>query len=222
MRRLRSSIGRRLSAACGKVPRSPSGKAASGPRIFLVGHLSLWRLSLAAMVVPAMFVAATARGQDRVAFGLDWKAEAEYGGYYQALATGLYAKRGLDVTIEEGGPQVNHMLLLMAGRLDFNLGGGRAIEFAAAESAVSRRRGDLSERSRGADRSSRPGKRQLRGAEGQADHDRRRRAHRLVAFSRRQNSAMTTARSGPILLTWGRFLPTRRRSKKATPAASLF
>jgi NitT/TauT family transport system substrate-binding protein len=85
---------------------------------------------LAAIFVLAVFIAAPARGQDRVAFGLDWKAEAEYGGYYQALATGLYAKRGLDVTIEEGGPQVNHMALLAAGRLDFNLGGGRAIEFA--------------------------------------------------------------------------------------------
>jgi len=72
-----------------------------------------------------------ALADDKVTFGLDWKAEAEYGGYYQALATGLYKKRGLDVTIQEGGPQINHMQLLMAGRLDFNLGGGRAIEFAA-------------------------------------------------------------------------------------------
>jgi len=87
-------------------------------------------VSLAASFVFAVFVSAAARAEDRVAFGLDWKAEAEYGGYYQALATGLYAKRGLDVTIEEGGPQVNHMQLLAAGRLDFNLEGGRAIEFA--------------------------------------------------------------------------------------------
>jgi len=87
-------------------------------------------VSLAASFVFAVFVAAAARAEDRVAFGLDWKAEAEYGGYYQALATGLYAKRGLDVTIEEGGPQVNHMQLLAAGRLDFNLEGGRTIEFA--------------------------------------------------------------------------------------------
>jgi NitT/TauT family transport system substrate-binding protein len=85
--------------------------------------------ALAALFL-AVFVSAAARAQDRVRFGLDWKAEAEYGGFYQALATGLYAKRGLDVTIEEGGPQVNHMMLLMAGRLDFNLAGGRAIEFA--------------------------------------------------------------------------------------------
>jgi len=79
----------------------------------------------------ALLAAAPAFANDKVVFGLDWKAEAEYGGYYQAVATGIYAKHGLDVTIQEGGPQINHMQLLMAGRLDFNLGGGRAIEFAA-------------------------------------------------------------------------------------------
>jgi NitT/TauT family transport system substrate-binding protein len=71
-----------------------------------------------------------ARAEDHISFGIDWVAEAEYGGYYQALATGLYAKHGLAVTIRQGGPQVNQMQLMMAGRLDFNLGGGRAIEFA--------------------------------------------------------------------------------------------
>ena len=73
--------------------------------------------------------ATAARAEDAISFGLDWVAEAEYGGYYQAVATGLYAKRGLKVTIRQGGPQVNQMQLMMAGRLDFNLGGGRAIEF---------------------------------------------------------------------------------------------
>jgi NitT/TauT family transport system substrate-binding protein len=71
----------------------------------------------------------TARAEDRITFGIDWRAEAEYGGYYQAVAKGIYTKHGLAVTIREGGPQVNQMQLLMAGRLDFNLGGGRAIEF---------------------------------------------------------------------------------------------
>ena len=73
--------------------------------------------------------AATARAEDAISFGLDWLAEAEYGGYYQAVATGLYTRHGLKVTIRQGGPQVNQMQLMMAGRLDFNLGGGRAIEF---------------------------------------------------------------------------------------------
>ncbi len=73
--------------------------------------------------------AVTAPANDHVTFGLDWKAEAEYGGFYQAVATGIYAKHGLDVTIEQGGPQINHMTLLMAGRMQFNLSGGQAIEF---------------------------------------------------------------------------------------------
>jgi NitT/TauT family transport system substrate-binding protein len=73
--------------------------------------------SLAALAAPRIARAAA----DRVAFGLDWKAEAEYGGYYQAAATGIYAKHGLDVTIRQGGPSVNHAALLLAGRLDFNI-----------------------------------------------------------------------------------------------------
>ena len=87
----------------------------------------MWRLLLAALLLSAV----PARAADKVVFGLDWKAEAEYGGFYQALATGIYARHGLDVTIAEGGPQTNHMQLMIAGRVDFNLAGGRAIEFAA-------------------------------------------------------------------------------------------
>jgi NitT/TauT family transport system substrate-binding protein len=83
---------------------------------------------IAALLV-LLFAATAARADDAISFGLDWVAEAEYGGYYQALATGLYARHGLKVTIRQGGPQVNQMQLMMAGRLDFNLGGGRAIEF---------------------------------------------------------------------------------------------
>ena len=40
-------------------------------------------------------------------FGTDWLAEAEHGGFYQAVATGAYRKHGLDVTIRMGGPQSN-------------------------------------------------------------------------------------------------------------------
>jgi NitT/TauT family transport system substrate-binding protein len=83
---------------------------------------------IAALVI-LLLAAPAARGEDTVSFGLDWVAEAEYGGYYQALATGLYAKHGLNVIIRQGGPQVNQMQLMIAGQLDFNLGGGRAIEF---------------------------------------------------------------------------------------------
>ena len=56
-----------------------------------------------------------------IRFGTDWKAEAEHGGYYQAIATGIYRRYGLDVELRQGGPQVNHAQLLAAGRLDFNI-----------------------------------------------------------------------------------------------------
>ncbi len=68
-----------------------------------------------------LLLTGVAQANDKVTFGLDWTAEAEYGGYYQAAATGIYAKHGLDVTIQQGGPQVNHTQLLLAGRLDFNI-----------------------------------------------------------------------------------------------------
>ncbi|HUN46946.1 MAG TPA: ABC transporter substrate-binding protein [Stellaceae bacterium] len=67
-----------------------------------------------------MALAGPAIALDKVSFGTDWKAEAEHGGYYQAIATGIYAKYGLEVTLRQGGPQVNHAQLLAAGRLDFD------------------------------------------------------------------------------------------------------
>ncbi len=70
------------------------------------------------LALASAFAAAPGRAADRFRFGLDWLAEAEYGGYYQALATGIYARYGLDVAIRQGGPQVNQSQLLLAGRLD--------------------------------------------------------------------------------------------------------
>ena len=58
---------------------------------------------------------------DKVTFATNWLAEAEHGGFYQALADGTYARYGLDVTILQGGPQTNNRLLLAAGKIEFNL-----------------------------------------------------------------------------------------------------
>src|SRR5712691_9533264 len=62
-----------------------------------------------------------AASAETVNFGTDWKAEAEHGGFYQAIATGIYQRYGLDVRLRPGGPQVNHAQLLAAGVLDFNI-----------------------------------------------------------------------------------------------------
>ncbi|MGV3573032.1 MAG: ABC transporter substrate-binding protein [Ramlibacter sp.] len=63
-----------------------------------------------------------AQAQDKVTFLTSWYAQAEHGGYYQAVATGIYKKHGLDVTIKMGGPQVNVNQLLAAGQADFVMG----------------------------------------------------------------------------------------------------
>jgi len=59
---------------------------------------------------------------DKVTMLTSWYAQAEHGGFYQALATGIYRKYGLDVTIRMGGPQVNGMQLLASGQADFLMG----------------------------------------------------------------------------------------------------
>ncbi|MBF2073994.1 MAG: ABC transporter substrate-binding protein [Synechococcales cyanobacterium C42_A2020_086] len=64
----------------------------------------------------------TSSGLDAVTFGTSWFAQAEHGGFYQAVATGIYQAHGLDVTIRMGGPQVNGNQLLMAGTTDFKMG----------------------------------------------------------------------------------------------------
>lgn len=61
---------------------------------------------------------------DKVTYGTNWFAEAEHGGFYQAVATGIYQAHGLDVTIKMGGPQVNGTQLLMGGVVDFFMGFG--------------------------------------------------------------------------------------------------
>jgi NitT/TauT family transport system substrate-binding protein len=64
----------------------------------------------------------TALTADKVTFLTSWFAQAEHGGFYQAKATGLYEKAGLDVTLKMGGPQVNSMQLLLAGETDVMMG----------------------------------------------------------------------------------------------------
>jgi NitT/TauT family transport system substrate-binding protein len=75
------------------------------------------RLCLALMLLTGL-VSAQAQTLQKIVFSTDWLAEAEHGGFYQALADGTYRKYGLDVTIRMGGPQVNDLQLLAAGQID--------------------------------------------------------------------------------------------------------
>jgi NitT/TauT family transport system substrate-binding protein len=62
--------------------------------------------------------AARAQTLDKLSYQTNWRAQAEHGGFYQALATGLYKEAGLDVEVRQGGPQLDVNALLLAGRAD--------------------------------------------------------------------------------------------------------
>jgi NitT/TauT family transport system substrate-binding protein len=61
-------------------------------------------------------------GRVRLRFATDWRAQAEHGGFYQALASGAYARRGLNVQILQGGPGVNVPQLLASGAVELGMG----------------------------------------------------------------------------------------------------
>jgi NitT/TauT family transport system substrate-binding protein len=89
-----------------------------------------------AAALMAFIGTASAQTLDKVSFGTNWVAEAEHGGFYQAVADGTYRKFGLDVTIVPGGPNVNNRLLLPAGRLDFYMSANSLQSFDAVANDV--------------------------------------------------------------------------------------
>jgi len=89
-------------------------------------------IRLIAVALAALLAACSPAGRDAaqgpaskltpIRFATDWRAEAEHGGFYEALANGEYARRGLDVKIVQGGPGVNVPQLLAAGSVDLGVG----------------------------------------------------------------------------------------------------
>jgi NitT/TauT family transport system substrate-binding protein len=79
---------------------------------------------------------ASAQTLDKVTFGSNWVAEAEHGGFYQAVADGTYRKYGLDVTILPGGPNANNRMLLLVDKIDFYLSANTLQGFDAVEHDV--------------------------------------------------------------------------------------
>lgn len=72
----------------------------------------------------------------KVVFGTNWLAQAEHGGFYQSVADGTYEACGLEVKIITGGPQVNNRALMLAGRMDFHMGGDMLQAFSAVEQNI--------------------------------------------------------------------------------------
>jgi NitT/TauT family transport system substrate-binding protein len=95
---------------------------------------ALTSTALTAMMLP--FAGAAMAENVAVKFGTNWVAQAEHGGYYQAVADGTYAACGLDVTIMPGGPQVNNRALMLTGEIMFNMGGSTLDVFSSAQEGV--------------------------------------------------------------------------------------
>ncbi|KQO27849.1 ABC transporter substrate-binding protein [Acidovorax sp. Leaf78] len=83
-------------------------------------HLS--RLGAAALLAAGAAGTLPAHAQEKFTYMTNWYAQAEHGGFYQAVATGLYKKHGLDVTIKMGGPQVNIVQMMAAGQAECVMG----------------------------------------------------------------------------------------------------
>lgn len=92
--------------------------------------------ALAALAFSALGFTPEAKAVDKVTFGTNWVAQAEHGGFYQAVADGTYAKYGLDVTIVPGGPQANNRLLLPVGKIDFYMGANMLQAFSSVVEGI--------------------------------------------------------------------------------------
>lgn len=92
--------------------------------------------TMVSVVALATAMLGSASALEKVSFGTDWLAQAEHGGFYQAVADGTYAACGLDVTIVPGGPQVNNRALMLAGKLQFHMGGDMLQAFFAVKEGI--------------------------------------------------------------------------------------
>ncbi len=94
------------------------------------------RVATMAALAGAITFAGPAFALDKVTFGTNWVADPEAGGYYQALVDGTYTKYGLDVTILQGGPMSNGGMLLIAGKIEFFMGGDMIGDFLAVQNNI--------------------------------------------------------------------------------------
>jgi ABC-type nitrate/sulfonate/bicarbonate transport system substrate-binding protein len=58
---------------------------------------------------------------DQVSIQLKWKHQFQFAGYCAALEQGFYRDAGLDVTIREGGPDINVAEAVASGKAEFGV-----------------------------------------------------------------------------------------------------
>jgi NitT/TauT family transport system substrate-binding protein len=102
----------------------------------VMGSIAIVFALLATACSPAAEKAPAPGARTTIRFATDWRAQAEHGGFYEALANGEYAKRGLDVQIVQGGPGVNVPQLLASGAVEAGMGSNSFITLNMAQEGV--------------------------------------------------------------------------------------
>src|SRR5882672_3735063 len=85
----------------------------------------LRRLVMAACLV--LLASHPAAALDQVSVQLKWKHQFQFAGYYAALDQGFYRNAGLDVTIREGGPDIDVAETVASGKADFGVCGASVL-----------------------------------------------------------------------------------------------
>ena len=93
-------------------------KEVEPPPISFKLTLLRWLTMVASLALAASH---PATALDAVSMQLKWKHQFQFAGYYQALEQGFYRDAGLDVTIREGGPDIDVSGAVAGGRADFGV-----------------------------------------------------------------------------------------------------
>src|SRR5689334_15416599 len=116
--------------------RSPIMKTALRSRALIAGAFAVLLAAAPALAQDKAGEKGAPDKLDKVSFGTNWVAEAEHGGFFQAVADGTYKKYGLDVTIVPGGPNDNNRMLLIAGKIEFFMAANTLMSFDAVQNKV--------------------------------------------------------------------------------------
>lgn len=94
--------------------------------------IARWLLALALVIAAPAFAQTQTKAQT---LALNWKAEAQFGGFYAAKEGGAFARRQLDINVVEGGSGTPTVQMLAAGKVNYAIVSGDEIVIAHARGA---------------------------------------------------------------------------------------
>jgi NitT/TauT family transport system substrate-binding protein len=98
--------------------------AAAAAGAVAAGGLSATAASASGLIAEATAAPATVKSpaaQMKASQVMNWFAQSSQGGFFNGVRAGHYAAAGLDMTIEQGGPQISAVPLVAAGRHTFGM-----------------------------------------------------------------------------------------------------